>query len=107
MSQSQAVRLALGALVVAPFGLVLGVPFAHGIALLERRAPSLVPWAWAINAAGTVVGSIATAIASMELGFPLVLLAGVACYVLAWWSRSGLCGPATPLDSPRATGPRG
>jgi hypothetical protein len=106
-SQSQAVRLALGALVVAPFGLVLGVPFAHGIALLERRAPSLVPWAWAINAAGTVVGSIATAIASMELGFPLVLLAGVACYVLAWWSRSGLCGPATPLDSPRATGPRG
>ncbi len=89
-AQETPVRLVLGALVVAPFGLVLGVPFAHGIALLERRAPSLVPWAWAINAAGTVVGSIVTALASMELGFSVVLLAGVACYLGAWLARASL-----------------
>jgi ABC-type Mn2+/Zn2+ transport system permease subunit len=70
--------------------LVLGVPFSHGIALLSKSSPELVPWAWAINAAGTVIGAVLAAIASMELGFSNVLLAGAACYVVALWAQQGL-----------------
>lgn len=83
-------RLLVGGLVVVPFGLVLGVPFSHGIALLSKSSPELVPWAWAINAAGTVIGAVLAAIASMELGFSNVLLAGAACYVVALWAQQGL-----------------
>ncbi len=76
-------RFAVAALVVAPVGLAVGVPFSHGLALLERTAPRLVPWAWATNAVATVVGSIATVILSMNFGFRMVFVASVALYALA------------------------
>ncbi|MAE46733.1 MAG: hypothetical protein CMJ86_07560 [Planctomycetes bacterium] len=89
-------RLMMGGLVVVPFGLVLGIPFSHGIALLHKSGPDLVPWAWAINAAGTVLGAIIAAIGSMELGFSNVLLAGAACYLLALVAQQGLARNPVP-----------
>lgn len=77
------VRCLVAALVVTPIGLAVGVPFAHGLALLEKSAPRLLPWAWATNALATVVGSIATVIVSMNFGFRAVFAVSVALYVLA------------------------
>ena len=70
--------------------LLLGIPFAHGIARVERATPALVPWAWAANAATTVVGSIACVIVSMNFGFDAVFGLGVALYVLAASQTGGL-----------------
>ena len=53
------------------------------IAALERRWPALVPWAWAANAATTVVGSILAVIVSINLGFDAVFAVGVALYAVA------------------------
>lgn len=76
-------RFAVAAALVVPVGLLLGIPFAHGIAAIEEPSPSLVPWAWAANAATTVVGSILAVIVSVNLGFDAVFGLGVALYSIA------------------------
>lgn len=83
-------RFAVAAALVAPVGLLLGIPFAHGIAAIEERSPSLVPWAWSANAATTVVGSILAVIVSINLGFDAVFGLGVALYSIAMSQAAGL-----------------
>jgi spermidine synthase len=84
------VRFLMAAAIVAPFGLVLGIPMAHGLRKLEASTPELVPLAWATNAFATVVGSIGTVMLSMYLGFDLTLALGAAAYVLAALAERGL-----------------
>ena len=90
-----AARIAITIALLAPVSLLMGVPLAYGIRLLNRLNPSLVPWAWAVNACFTVVGSILTVILSMNLGFDLVLAFSMLLYALAF--------AALPAD--RATAP--
>lgn len=77
-------RFVATSLSIVPLGLLLGIPFALGVAKAERRDPALVPWAWAINASTTVVGSILTVIVSMNLGFSVVMVGAAGLYVLAF-----------------------
>lgn len=92
---SLTVRVIATMLVLAPVGFLLGVPLAYGIRLLDRLNPTLIPWAWAVNACFTVVGSIFTVILSMNLGFNAVLFSAAIIYAVAFW--------ALPAD--RATAP--
>jgi len=69
---------------IAPLGLALGVPFAHGIRVLRDQRPALIPWAWAVNGSATVIGSIATVVVSMNAGFDAVLLGAAGIYFLAF-----------------------
>ncbi|MEM8712359.1 MAG: hypothetical protein AAGG01_15515, partial [Planctomycetota bacterium] len=87
---STATRFAIAAAIVAPVGLAVGVPFSHGLSLLEQSAPRLVPWAWATNAVATVVGSVLTVIVSMNFGFRSVFLVSVLLYALAAAAARGL-----------------
>jgi hypothetical protein len=77
-------RVGLALAMIAPMALALGAPFAHGIAALTRLDPSAVPWAWAVNACCTVVGSIGTVVLSMNLGFSAVLVIAVAIYAVGF-----------------------
>ena len=80
-------RVALSILSLAPVSFALGLPFPTGVRLLARRAPELIPWAWAANACLTVVGSVLAAILSIEWGFSRVLLLAAACY-----GAAAVCG---------------
>ena len=42
-----------------PAGFAMGMPFPTGLTLIERVMPAAVRWAWAINAASSVLGSAA------------------------------------------------
>ncbi len=77
-------RAAVVIVLVAPAGLVLGIPFAHGISIVQKINPSFVPWAWAVNGTTTVVGSILCVIVSMQLGFAAVLVGSAAIYLIAF-----------------------
>ena len=79
-----AIRAAITVAVIAPVALLLGMPFAWGISLVQRTNPSFVPWAWAVNGSMTVVGSIATVILSMNFGFAAVLLISAAVYLVSF-----------------------
>ncbi|MCP3916238.1 MAG: hypothetical protein GY711_11840 [bacterium] len=76
------VRFLSAAALVAPIAILLGVPFAWGLRTLSSRAPQLVPWAWAVNAAFSVVGSILTVVLSMNFGFRAVFVTSVVVYAL-------------------------
>jgi spermidine synthase len=84
IGQPLPVRILMTAGLLAPIAFLLGVPLAYGIRLLHRINPSLIPWAWAVNACFTVVGSILAAILSMNLGFNAVLIAAVIVYAAAF-----------------------
>lgn len=77
-------RIALTIALLAPVGLLLGVPFAYGLRVLNERNPALIPWAWAVNGCLSVVGSIVTAILSMNFGFNAVLLLAGGIYLVAF-----------------------
>ena len=93
------VRILVTAAVLAPLGLVLGMPFPLGIRLLERRAAGLVPWAWAINAFLSVFSSIFCIVLAMAIGFALVLLLGAAVYALGFAALASFEARTSPAGS--------
>ena len=77
-------RIAVAIAILAPLSLMLGVPFAYGIRLLNQRNPEIIPWAWAVNGCFSVVGSILTVVASMTLGFSATLVMATLIYLIAF-----------------------
>jgi hypothetical protein len=78
------VRAALISAMLAPLGVLMGMPFPIGLAFLSRRASYLVPWAWGINGATSVVASVLTALVALDHGFVAVLASGALIYIVAW-----------------------
>lgn len=69
---------------IAPLGLLMGMPFPAGLRHVDRYRPELNPWAWGINACATVMGAVLCILISASLGFNTVLLFGAAVYLLGW-----------------------
>jgi hypothetical protein len=59
------------------------VPFSTGLRLVGEQSPALVPWAWAVNAFFTVIGSVGAIILGMAFGFTSVFIIAAACYIVA------------------------
>lgn len=76
--------------VLAPISMLLGVPFAYGIRLLNQFNPTIIPWAWAVNGCMTVIGSILTVILSMNIGFNFVLVTAILMYFISFFVIRGL-----------------
>ncbi len=76
-------RLFFTFLLLAPLGLLMGMPFPLGLAWLNKRGPALIPWAWAINGSASVVASVLAALLALQWGFGLVLWTGFAFYLVA------------------------
>ena len=77
------VRAAISTLLIAPLGLLLGIPFPSGLANLSRSREGIVPWAWGVNGALSVSGAVLTRILSTAMGFTTVLAVMAALYVIA------------------------
>jgi hypothetical protein len=73
-------RVAVSIALLAPVGLLLGMPFPIGLRLLGEEDSLFLPWAWAINAFFTVIGSVSAMILGMILGFTAVEMIAAACY---------------------------
>lgn len=78
-----AARTVIAAAALAPLGLAMGVPFAAGLALVERWRPGLTAWAWAINGSASVVSAVLAVVLAMSWGFAAVLWLGGGAYGLA------------------------
>ena len=76
-------RLGLAAAVLLPAGMLMGVPLPAGVRLLSARTPELLPWAWAMNGALSVLGATLAVFIAMNWGFSVTLLAGGTLYLLA------------------------
>ena len=74
-------RVLITGLALAPLGLALGMPMPSGIRLLAERAPELIPWAWGVNGAASVLGSVAAIALAMVWGFDQALLVAALLYL--------------------------
>ena len=94
------VKLVLSAALLVPLGFVMGMPFPNGLRALEHgengSEPNLtVEWAWAMNAAASVLGSVLAIAVAIQFGLNATLAAGATAYLLAW----RLNGKLRPLSS--------
>ena len=69
---------------VAPLGILMGMPFPTGLRLVSRWGESAVPWMWGVNGGMTVLGSVVAILVAIHLGFTVVLLIAAFGYALAW-----------------------
>jgi hypothetical protein len=84
LGYSLATRLAVISLLLAPLGLLMGIPFPAGLALLRERSARLIPWAWGVNGCASVVASVLAPLIALEWGYGVVLGLATAVYVAAW-----------------------
>src|SRR5208283_4446585 len=78
-----AVKMMATVLLIAPAGFVMGIPFPTGLRLLEKRHAQSVRWAWSLNAAASVLGSVGALVLALYLGLVQTMLIGGGLYLCA------------------------
>ena len=86
-----AYRLLISGGLLIPLGFVMGMPFPTGLrALASAPAPEFpaspdnaVEWAWAMNAAASVLGSVLAMVIAIQFGLTATLACGAVAYLLA------------------------
>ncbi len=78
-------RMVISILLVAPLGILMGIPFPAGLRwIVERGYSEQIPWFWGINGAASVVSAILAAMLALAFGFAWVLRIGAIAYILGW-----------------------
>jgi hypothetical protein len=78
-----ALKMAITVALIAPLGFVMGMPFPTGLKRLEEwHAPS-VRWAWSLNAASSVLGSVGALVCAIYLGLVQTVIIGGVFYLAA------------------------
>jgi spermidine synthase len=89
-------KLTVSAGLLVPLGFAMGMPFPAGLRALAGRSPAelafppadetsgnLVEWAWAMNAASSVLGSVLAIIIAIQFGLNVTLACGAGAYLVA------------------------
>ena len=84
MPLPRSLRLLLAAGLMIPAGVLMGTPLPAGVRLVAADRPMLVPWAWSMNGAFSVIGASVAVLIAMTWGFSATFLAGAATYLLAF-----------------------
>ena len=92
-----AAKLGVSGVLLVPLGFAMGMPFPTGLrALASLPAPEFpvsqetpagenaVEWAWAMNAASSVLGSVLAMVIAIQFGLNVTLACGAVAYLLAW-----------------------
>ena len=90
LASPDAVRMAVGSALIFPLGFFLGMPFPLGILVVERHPRGAVAWAWGLNGLFTVIGSLASVLLGMAIGFQATILVANAIYAAAFFAMSRL-----------------
>ncbi len=84
-----AAKLALSAILLIPLGFAMGMPFPTGLRALAGRfaqdesTQNAVEWAWAMNAASSVLGSVLAMVIAIQFGLNVTLACGALAYLVA------------------------
>ncbi len=77
------VKILLTITLIFPAGFAMGMPFPTGLQRLELRHSPSTRWAWSLNAAASVLGSVGALVCAIYLGLVQTLLVGGALYLCA------------------------
>ena len=78
-------RVLITIVILAPIALVLGMAYPLGIRILREHDERLVPWAWGLNGATSVVASVSSVFVGAQAGFTWALLMGTATYAIGFF----------------------
>jgi spermidine synthase len=78
----RAARIAVAVCALVPVGIALGMPMPAGLRMLSARAPDLVPWAWGLNGALSVLGATLAIFIAMNWGFATTLFVAAGVYLV-------------------------
>ena len=85
-------------LLLAPLGLLMGLPFPVALRLLSPMAETMMPWVWGVNAVACVLGSVAAVSLAIAWGLQAVVVLGAFVYVLAGcWAHRLLVKQKQPM----------
>jgi len=88
-------KLLISAGLLVPLGFAMGMPFPTGLRALasvpadviqlqtNNGGENTVEWAWAMNAAASVLGSVLAMVIAIEFGLNITLACGAGAYLLA------------------------
>jgi hypothetical protein len=76
-------RIMIAVVAMAPLAGLMGMPMPLAIRLVSSSAPELIPWAWGVNGATSVMGSVAALVVAIASGFNQALFVGAGLYLLA------------------------
>ena len=81
-------RLVVSGVLLVPLGFVMGMPFPTGLRALAGPAghdasDNAVEWAWAMNAAASVLGSVLAMVIAIQFGLTATLACGAGAYLVA------------------------
>jgi hypothetical protein len=82
------VRVVVATAFTGPLGFALGMFLPLGVRCITRAVAEpapIVAWAWAVNGFFSVIGSVATTMLAMTIGFRAVFCAAAAAYLIAVW----------------------
>jgi hypothetical protein len=93
------VKLVVSAVVLVPLGFAMGMPFPTGLRAIANTAAVELPaselgepanrddnaveWAWAMNAASSVLGSVLAMVIAIHFGLNITVACGAAAYLLS------------------------
>ena len=90
IGQAFTTKLLISGLLLIPLGFAMGMPFPSGLRAISSAKGSddhaghgAVEWAWAMNAASSVLGSVLAIVIAIQFGLTVTLGCGVVAYVLA------------------------
>jgi hypothetical protein len=88
-------KLVISGALLVPLGFAMGMPFPTGLRALaamthEGAGGNSVEWAWAMNAASSVLGSVLAIVIAIQFGLNVTLSCGAAAYLLALLLRGKL-----------------
>jgi spermidine synthase len=76
-------KLLVSAVLLVPLGFLMGMPFPAGLKLVAESGKSTVEWAWAMNAAASVLGSVSAMVIAIHFGLSITLACAALAYLLA------------------------
>ena len=86
----QAARIAIAMLFIAPFGLLMGMPFPQGLRKTGHGPLPPPPFYWGLNGVMSVLGSVGTVVIALLTGFHVAMVVGSACYLVAAIASMGM-----------------
>jgi hypothetical protein len=98
-------KIAATVCLIAPVSFLMGIPFPAGLARLEARFPKAIRWAWALNAAASVLGSVLAIFLAIYIGLRATLLVSAVLYLGALalariQARAAEPSPASTVTAP-------
>jgi hypothetical protein len=80
-----AAKVLISAALLVPLGFAMGMPFPTGLRGLAENSQhqSGIEWAWAMNAASSVLGSVLAIVIAIQFGFNATLVCGACAYGVA------------------------